>query len=114
MRMYSLPCFQIWPYLSFSGIAKLGEVSPGFESGEIAELFLLSSRLFAGDGRLLFGGGFFGLGIFLAGFLRICFGGFISHDVYLSLPRLTRPRNRSFPEGTLKMGDEAIFVNAGF
>jgi hypothetical protein len=67
--------------LKFQGHLEFGEIVSPERAGETIELFLLAGGLFAGDGRFLFGGGVFGLGIFLAGLLLVCFGGFISHDV---------------------------------
>lgn len=103
--------------LKFERHLELGKLSLRIESrrdSRIAELLFLAGGLLAGDRRFFLGGGAAGFGIFLAGFLLGCFGGFISHDFYLSLPRLTRPRNRSFPEGTLNMLGNAAFVNDAY
>ncbi len=113
MRMNSLPCFQICPCWSFSAMALGKSASPnGNSERRLRRLFFLTSGLLAGHGRFFLCGGGIGFGLFLAGLFLVRFWGSIAHNFLSSfLPRLTGPRNKSFPEGVITIRAAAMIVN---
>ena len=80
----------------------VGGDSPDIASGEPAKqtgLFLLAGGGFGGDGRVLLLAGVVGLGLFLAGFLLVGFRGFIAHNFFMLVLRLTGLRHGGFSAG---------------